>query len=122
MKCRYYPIKTIENINDTVNQIQDDYPNGVGIISIIRKKVENMIVFLNERNMTSNIYPICMTDILCAFITHSKDPDLYKGHFFASSYTYKIDSNTNQITNNFIETKFGEAKYLSTEISINMYI
>lgn len=81
-----------------------------------------MILFLKDRNMTSETYPVFMVDILCSFITHSADPDLYKGYYYVSSYTYKIDSDTNQVINSFLEAKFGEAKYLSTEISINMYI
>lgn len=81
-----------------------------------------MILFLKDRNMTSETYPIFMIDILCSFITHSTDPNLYKGYYYISSYTYKIESNTNQVINSFLEAKFGEAKYLSTEISINMYI
>lgn len=72
--------------------------------------------------MTSETYPIFMIDILCSFITHSTDPNLYKGYYYISSYTYKIERNTNQVINSFLEAKFGEAKYLSTEISINMYI
>lgn len=119
ISCISYPLKDPLELSDTWDYIKGNYSEAA-IFSIINKNVEYLLELIDDDDKSED-YPVTMLDIMCAFVTFSKNPKIYKNHYFISSFTYKIESDKNNLFNTLLSAKYGEPKYISNSASLNIY-
>lgn len=105
-----------------VNEYGGDESGGVTIISIIRENVEILLDEMYNNNLKSDQYPVVVVDILVTFFYDSEKPEVYKGHYFISSYVNEYDYDENALFVNYLDLKFGNIKSLATEGFMMMLI
>lgn len=119
--CKLFDVKSKAEIElfvtTTVGKI---YENGVVIISILKDKSEILLKQLKDNKFANDKYPVVIIDIIITFAYDSKTPEIYTGHYFITSIVDKYNTLINNQLNSYIDLKYGNKKYLSTEVLVNI--